>query len=76
MGSVQVPADGQPIVLMADRQTLGGYPKIANVAMVDLPYLSQRPPGTSIMFAEIDLETSRNEWRLRQYMINQIRASL
>lgn len=76
MGSVQVPADGQPIVLMADRQTLGGYPKIANVAMVDLPFLSQRPPGTSIMFAEIDLETSRNEWRLRQYMIKQIRASL
>ncbi|MCJ8014924.1 biotin-dependent carboxyltransferase family protein [Paenibacillus sp. KQZ6P-2] len=52
-GTVQVPADGQPIVLMADRQTLGGYPKIAQVASVDLPRVAQLPPGGRVRFQEI-----------------------
>jgi antagonist of KipI len=45
-GSVQVPADGCPIVLMADRQTAGGYPKIATVISADLPLLAQCAPGS------------------------------
>lgn len=44
-GAVQVPADGKPIILMADRQTAGGYPKPAVVATADLPALAQTPPG-------------------------------
>ncbi|MGN7356468.1 biotin-dependent carboxyltransferase family protein [Paenibacillus sp. SAF-054] len=52
-GTVQVPADGQPIILMADRQTLGGYPKIAQVASVDLPLVAQMPPRGVIRFREI-----------------------
>jgi len=45
-GTIQLPPDGNPIVLMADRQTTGGYPKIANVASVDLPSLAQMMPAT------------------------------
>lgn len=54
-GTVQVPPSGQPIVLMADRQTTGGYPKIAHVASVDLPLLAQRLPGEEVRFELIDL---------------------
>ncbi|WP_186267644.1 biotin-dependent carboxyltransferase family protein [Burkholderia gladioli] len=54
-GTVQVPPDGQPIVLMADRQTTGGYPKIAQVCSVDLPRLAQTLPGESIAFERVEL---------------------
>jgi allophanate hydrolase len=49
-GSIQVPASGRPIVLMAERQTTGGYPKIATVVSVDLPRLAQAMTGTSLRF--------------------------
>ncbi|MGO4854096.1 biotin-dependent carboxyltransferase family protein [Phaeovulum sp. W22_SRMD_FR3] len=52
-GSVQVPGSGQPMVLMADRQTTGGYPKIATVATVDLPRLAQMPAGAHFRFRAI-----------------------
>lgn len=58
-GTVQVPAGGQPIVLMADRQTTGGYPRIAQVASVDLPKLAQLMPGDEIRFSLIDLPTAQ-----------------
>ena len=58
-GTVQVPPSGQPIVLMADRQTTGGYPKIAHVVSVDLPLLAQRLPGESVRFTLIDLEQAQ-----------------
>ncbi|WP_442594059.1 biotin-dependent carboxyltransferase family protein [Neobacillus sp. D3-1R] len=54
-GSVQVPANGQPIILMADRQTTGGYPKIAQVIQADLPRLAQLNIGDSISFSEVTL---------------------
>ncbi|WP_205666217.1 biotin-dependent carboxyltransferase family protein [Aquabacter cavernae] len=54
-GTVQVPPDGQPIVLMADCQTSGGYPRIAHVAWVDLPRLAQCAPGARLRFEWIDL---------------------
>lgn len=54
-GTVQVPPDGQPIVLMADRQTTGGYPRIAHVAAVDLPRLAQTMPGEALRFEWITL---------------------
>ncbi|MGN0940134.1 MAG: biotin-dependent carboxyltransferase family protein [Selenomonadaceae bacterium] len=53
-GTVQV-ADGKPIVLMADRQTTGGYPKIAQIAMVDLPRFGQTRAGDTVSFSEISL---------------------
>jgi len=51
MGALQVPADEQPILLMADRQTTGGYPKIAIVISADLPLAAQLAPGDTITFA-------------------------
>ena len=50
-GSLQVPASGQPILLMADRQTTGGYPRIATVITADLPLAGQLAPGDWIEFA-------------------------
>jgi allophanate hydrolase subunit 2 len=50
IGSLQVPASGQPILLMADRQTTGGYPKIATVISADLPVAGQLAPGDWIQF--------------------------
>jgi biotin-dependent carboxylase-like uncharacterized protein len=56
MGTVQVPGDGQPIILMADRQTSGGYARIGNVITVDLTLLSQMRPGDKLRFREATLE--------------------
>jgi antagonist of KipI len=53
IGSLQVPASGQPILLMADRQTTGGYPKIATVITADLPIAGQLAPGDWIRFARV-----------------------
>lgn len=52
-GTIQVPSNGQPIILMADRQTTGGYPKIGQVASVDLPRLAQLQPRDEIKFEKI-----------------------
>ena len=52
IGSLQVPASGQPILLMADRQTTGGYPKIGTVITADLPIAGQLAPGDWIAFTE------------------------
>ena len=54
-GAIQAPPDGNMIVLLADRQTVGGYPKVAHVAAVDLPVIAQVKPGESIRFREIGL---------------------
>jgi antagonist of KipI len=59
VGSLQVPASGQPILLMADRQTTGGYPKIATVITADLPVAGQLAPGDWIEFAACDLDEAR-----------------
>jgi antagonist of KipI len=58
-GSVQVPPDGQPIVLLAERQTIGGYPQIAQVISVDLPKLARAGTGTAIHFRKITWEEAR-----------------
>lgn len=54
-GAIQVPPDGRPIVLLADRQTLGGYPQIAYVVTADWPRLAQAAAGTRLRFQEIAL---------------------
>lgn len=55
-GSIQVPKNGQPIVLLADRQTAGGYKKIGTVAKVDLPKIAQKKPGEKITFSEVSVD--------------------
>lgn len=58
-GGIQVPASGEPIILMAERQTTGGYPRIATVVSVDLPVLAQAMPGSVIRFKEISIEEAQ-----------------
>jgi biotin-dependent carboxylase-like uncharacterized protein len=55
MGAIQVPGDGRPIVLMADRQSTGGYPKIATVIGPDLGRLAQARPGTAFSFEAVSI---------------------
>lgn len=65
-GTVQVPSEGNPIVLLADRQTTGGYPKIAQVITVDLPVIAQVKPGEKIRFQEIPLDAAQELYVLRE----------
>jgi allophanate hydrolase subunit 2 len=51
---MQVPGNGQPLILLADRQTTGGYPKIATVISWDLPRLVQSRPGTALRFTAVE----------------------
>ena len=62
-GTIQLPPEGQPIVLMADCQTTGGYPRIGHVITVDLPLLAQLKPGDRVRFAEISVEDAQRAWR-------------
>lgn len=62
-GSIQIPPDGQPIVMMVDHQTTGGYPKIATVIQADLPLLAQRLPGDEVRFAQVTLGEARTAYR-------------
>ena len=65
-GAIQVPADGQPIILLTDHPTIGGYPKIANVISADYDLLVQKIPGTNISFQCIDLQEAERlykDWR-------------
>ena len=65
-GSVQVPPDGQPIVLLAERQTIGGYPQIGHVISVDLPKLARAWPGTQVRFREVSWEQAQELRRLEE----------
>lgn len=76
MGTIQVPANGQPIILMADRPTTGGYAKIAQVASVDLPVLAQAKPGSKIRFQWISVEEAQNLYRLRERQFQTLRCGL
>jgi allophanate hydrolase len=58
-GAIQVPGNGQPIVLLADCQTVGGYPKIATVISADLPRLGQCRPGGTLRFEAVSLAQAR-----------------
>ena len=63
-GSIQVPADGQPIVLLNDHPTIGGYPKIANVISADYDLLIQNAPGANLSFKYIELEEAECAFEL------------
>lgn len=62
-GSIQVPGAAQPIVLMAECQTTGGYPKIATVIGADLPRLAQSRPGSVIRFEAVTQAAAEEAWR-------------
>ena len=62
-GSIQVPSNGHPIVLMADRQTTGGYTKIGTIITADLPRLSQLPVGDGINFNIVSIDEAQDIYR-------------
>lgn len=64
-GAIQVPGDGQPIILMASRGTVGGYTKIATVIGADLDALGQARPGQAVSFAEVSVDEARVLTRAR-----------
>jgi antagonist of KipI len=63
MGCVQVPPAGQPILLMADHQTAGGYPVVAGVGRAGLPLAAQLLPGQHVRFRETTVEAAQSAWR-------------
>ncbi|MBQ0960977.1 biotin-dependent carboxyltransferase family protein [Ideonella sp. 4Y11] len=75
-GTVQVPPDGQPIALMAERQSTGGYPKIAHVAAVDLPLLAQMAPGQRLRFELISTDRAQALLEDRERTLAQLRRTL
>jgi len=74
-GNVQIPADGQPIILLVE-QTSGGYAKIATVITADLPNVAQAMPGNTVRFELVTLEVAHRLYREQQKRLQQIREHL
>lgn len=75
-GAVQVPGSGQPILLLADHQTTGGYPKIATVISADLPVVGRRRPGSSIRFAAVDVAEAETIRRRQEATLQRLARQL
>jgi antagonist of KipI len=75
-GTIQLPRDGVPVMLLGDCQTIGGYPKIANVITVDLGYAAQLQPLDEVRFELIELEEARNLLLERERDVALFRAGL
>lgn len=72
MGAVQLPIGGQPILLMADHQTAGGYPVILGVTRAALPLAAQLVPGDRLTFREVTIADAQHEWRGLRAALEQI----
>jgi antagonist of KipI len=75
-GTVQVPPEGQPIVLMADGQTTGGYPRIAQVVQTDIPLLAQVRPGLRLRFREVSLREAQELYLWRELEWKRLEAGI
>ncbi len=75
-GVVQVPSDGNPIIMFADHGTIGGYPKIGVVISSDYDKLVQLPPGSKIKFKEIELSDAELLFKLYQMETKNIIAKI
>ena len=71
-GTIQVPADGDPIILLSDHGTIGGYPKFGVIISADYDKLVQIPPGSKIKFKEIELKDAENLYKLYDMETNNI----
>jgi len=71
MGTLQIPPDGRPILLMADRPTTGGYPKIASVISADLPLAAQLQPGDRVTFRTTTMAEAETLWATRWHEISE-----
>jgi len=75
-GTMQLPPGGSPIVLMADRQTTGGYPRVGEVASVDLPLLAQLRPGDRVRFRRCSLAEAQTIYLAREQELARARGAI
>ena len=75
-GAIQVPGNGLPIVLLADRQTTGGYPKVAAVISADLPALGRLTPGAKVAFQAVGIDEAEAARREMAACIADLEASV
>jgi len=75
-GTVQVPPDGQPIILLSDAQTIGGYPVLGQVIVADLPLAAQVRPGDMVRFVPVDRAVARDALRRREAHLAAARVAL
>lgn len=73
-GSIQVPGHGSPIIMMADRQTTGGYTKIGTVISPDLSKLAQMKPGDKMRFQRVDIDEAQKIYRDHEKKIRDIKS--
>ena len=72
LGAVQVPQDGQPIILFVDQQTTGGYPKIANVVAADMHHVGQLRPRDEVRFSEVSIPEAIDALRAQEQWLQEI----
>ena len=75
-GSIQVPPDGNPIILLADSQTTGGYPKIAQVITADIAAIAQVKPGESIQFSRVSLREAEQLYLQKEQTLKELKTSI
>ncbi|MFI5357702.1 MAG: biotin-dependent carboxyltransferase family protein [Opitutales bacterium] len=75
-GAVQIPPEGDPIILLADAQTIGGYPCAAHVIHVDLPLAAQLRPGDGVRFAAIELPEAHRSWLAQERALGLLQEGL
>ena len=75
-GVMQVPADGNPIIMLSDHGTIGGYPKIATVISADFDKLAQLPPGSKIKFKEVNLTDAETIFKLYEMETNTLLSKI
>jgi len=75
-GAIQVPGNGLPIILLADRQTTGGYPKVAAVVSADLPALGRLMPGAQIAFEAVSIDEAEAARRQMMAYVAELEASV
>ena len=75
-GTIQVPSNGHPIILMVDRQTTGGYPKIGQVVSADLSSLAQLQPTATILFQKVSLEEAQIEFLKNERLLGDIKRGV
>ena len=71
-GAVQLPIGGQPILLMADHQTAGGYPVVLGVTRAALPLAAQLLPGDRVRFREVSVAEAQQRWRAQRLGLDEI----
>ena len=76
LGTIQLPPGGKPIILLADRQSTGGYPRIGQVMIVDIPKLAQLRPGEWVVFDEVSLQEAEQIYIQSEKEIAEIKAAI